>query len=187
VGYVGVFRCGHINSGCTAQGCPVVAGLKAAKSCTFSDGLPISLLAVAFVHPGNKCSYATGAELSLHQLWLGSLAHEKHLLSIALVGFCLVQANHLLPPLKQAAPADGHAADGSAAAEVGVDEDQLARYVGFFLRTCPGLSKVTIGELLGDPDKFFLKVGWGGCGHEIVLSALRVCFGGGLLGAQQGH
>jgi hypothetical protein len=89
-----------------------------------------------------------------------------------------VQANHLLPPLKQAAPADGHAADGSAAVEVGVDEDQLARYVGFFLRTCPGLSKVTIGELLGDPDKFFLKVGWGGCAHEDVLSALRVCLGG---------
>lgn len=40
-----------------------------------------------------------------------------------------------------------------------MDEDTLARYVGYFLRTCPGLSKVTIGELLGDPDKFFLKVG----------------------------
>jgi hypothetical protein len=74
------------------------------------------------------------------------------------------QANHLLPPLKQAAPADSSAAADSgagaaaAAAEVGVDEDELARCVGYFLRTCPGLSKVTIGELLGDPDKFYLKV-----------------------------
>ena len=67
--------------------------------------------------------------------------------------------------MKQPASADGTAsADGSnaaaaAAADAGDDEDTLARYVGYFLRTCPGLSKVTIGELLGDPDKFFLKVG----------------------------
>ena len=27
-----------------------------------------------------------------------------------------------------------------------------------FLRRCPGLSKSTIGELLGDPDDFFLAV-----------------------------
>lgn len=78
----------------------------------------------------------------------------------------MLQANHLLPPLKQSPPADGSPADANggaaaAAADVGVDEDQLARCVGYFLRTCPGLSKVTIGELLGDPDKFFLKVGWG--------------------------
>jgi hypothetical protein len=76
---------------------------------------------------------------------------------------CPAQANHLLPPLKQQpASADGdggNTAAAAAAADAGVDEDTLARYVAFFLRTCPGLSKVTIGELLGDPDKFFLKVG----------------------------
>jgi hypothetical protein len=86
------------------------------------------------------------------------------------------QANHLLPPLKQTAPAEGSAAADSgagaasgvaAAADVGVNEDELARCVGYFLRTCPGLSKVTIGELLGDPDKFYLKV-------------CCVCWGGGL-------
>ena len=67
----------------------------------------------------------------------------------------------LLPPLKQqpaSADGDGGNAAAAAAADAGVDEDTLARYVAFFLRTCPGLSKVTIGELLGDPDKFFLKV-----------------------------
>jgi hypothetical protein len=82
-----------------------------------------------------------------------------------------LQANHLLPPLRQSPPADssnsaeanGGAASSSAAAaaDVGVDEDTLAHCVGYFLRTCPRLSKVTIGELLGDPDKFFLKVGCG--------------------------
>lgn len=83
-----------------------------------------------------------------------------------------MQANHLLPPLRQSpladssstADANGGTAVGSssaaaAAGDAGVSEDELARCVGYFLRTCPGLSKVTIGELLGDPDKFFLKVG----------------------------
>jgi len=87
------------------------------------------------------------------------------------------QANQLLPPLRQPPAADSDAAaaadsssvsasaaaggssgSSSAAAVYAVDEDELARSVGYFLRVCPGLSKVTIGELLGDPDKFFLKV-----------------------------
>lgn len=40
-----------------------------------------------------------------------------------------------------------------------VDEDQLTLCIGYFLRVCPGLNKTTIGELLGEPDKFNLKVG----------------------------
>lgn len=76
-----------------------------------------------------------------------------------------------MPPLRQPAAADDPAAaaegaapssNGNAAAAAAVDgavdEDELARCVGYFLRVCPGVSKVTIGELLGDPDKFFLKV-----------------------------
>lgn len=37
----------------------------------------------------------------------------------------------------------------------------LATRLGHFLRTCPGLNKTTIGELLGDPDPFYLEVGSG--------------------------
>jgi hypothetical protein len=39
-----------------------------------------------------------------------------------------------------------------------VDEDTLAQCIGYFLRVCPGLNKTTIGELLGEPDRFYLKV-----------------------------
>jgi hypothetical protein len=35
----------------------------------------------------------------------------------------------------------------------------LAQCIGYFLRVCPGLNKTTIGELLGEPDRFYLKVG----------------------------
>ncbi len=34
----------------------------------------------------------------------------------------------------------------------------LAVRLGQFLRICPGLNKHTIGELLGDPDPFYLQV-----------------------------
>jgi Sec7-like guanine-nucleotide exchange factor len=33
-----------------------------------------------------------------------------------------------------------------------------AREVACFLRRCPGLSKTTIGELLGEPSEFWLSV-----------------------------
>lgn len=38
------------------------------------------------------------------------------------------------------------------------DEEGLALCIGRFLRVCPGLNKTTIGELLGEPDQFYLKV-----------------------------
>lgn len=38
------------------------------------------------------------------------------------------------------------------------DEAGLAVAMGRFLRACPGLSKQTIGELLGEPDQFYLQV-----------------------------
>jgi hypothetical protein len=67
------------------------------------------------------------------------------------------------PPPQAAAAADGGNADsGSSGSGSGggdaVDEDALAGCVAHFLRVCPGLSKVTIGELLGDPKPFYLKV-----------------------------
>ena len=106
-----------------------------------------------------------------------------------------LQANHLLPPLRQSPPADssssaeanGGAASSSAAAaaDVGVDEDTLARCVGYFLRTCPGLSKVTIGELLGDPDKFFLKVG-SGAAVERYCAGLLFCVASGSVCGERG-
>jgi hypothetical protein len=47
----------------------------------------------------------------------------------------------------------------TSSAEHAVDEDTLAQCIGYFLRACPGLNKTTIGELLGEPDRFYLKVG----------------------------
>lgn len=38
-----------------------------------------------------------------------------------------------------------------------MNEDDLALCLGRFLHSCPGLSKVAIGELLGEPDAFYLK------------------------------
>lgn len=80
------------------------------------------------------------------------------------------QANKLLPELRlPETDADGlgdnappkHIATSSSVHAV--DEDTLAECIGYFLRVCPGLNKTTIGELLGEPDKFYLKVGlrWG--------------------------
>jgi hypothetical protein len=34
----------------------------------------------------------------------------------------------------------------------------LAQRLGQFLRTCPGLNKTTVGELLGEVDPFYLDV-----------------------------
>lgn len=39
-----------------------------------------------------------------------------------------------------------------------MNEDDLAGCLGRFLHVCPGLNKVAIGELLGEPDSFYLKV-----------------------------
>ena len=39
-----------------------------------------------------------------------------------------------------------------------VDEKPQAIQIARFLRHCPGLSKQTIGELLGEHDDFFLEV-----------------------------
>lgn len=39
-----------------------------------------------------------------------------------------------------------------------LSEEPEPEEVSRFLRHCPGLSKSTIGELLGDPDEFFLSV-----------------------------
>ena len=39
-----------------------------------------------------------------------------------------------------------------------VTDDMDPHTVALFLRNCPALSKQTIGELLGEPDDFFLKV-----------------------------
>ena len=39
-----------------------------------------------------------------------------------------------------------------------MNENDLAAILGRFLHVCPGLNKVAIGELLGEPDAFYLKV-----------------------------
>eukprot|EP00983_Pelagomonas_calceolata_P107311 1159330-Pelagomonas_calceolata.AAC.12 len=44
-----------------------------------------------------------------------------------------------------------------------VSEDELAKCLGRFLHVCPRLNKVAIGELLGEPDAFYLKVCIGQC------------------------
>lgn len=90
------------------------------------------------------------------------------------------QANNLLPELRKPPPeATGDATTNDTAAAAapgeqpasatttpaasssgssGVDQDALATCIGHFLRVCPGLSKIIIGELLGEPDAFYLKV-----------------------------
>ncbi|KAF8061912.1 hypothetical protein HT031_004172 [Scenedesmus sp. PABB004] len=89
-------------------------------------------------------------------------------------GFQFLQANKLLPELRTPEPEPAAAANGGGApspppppssmhrrlvcSEAGVSEDELALAIGHFLRVCPGLNKTTIGELLGEPDQFFLKV-----------------------------
>ncbi|KAG2488975.1 hypothetical protein HYH03_012417 [Edaphochlamys debaryana] len=64
-------------------------------------------------------------------------------------GFVAMQAAKLLP--EQVSAGD----DPAAATEA---KKVLATRLGQFLRTCPGLNKTTIGELLGDPDPFYLQV-----------------------------
>jgi hypothetical protein len=65
-------------------------------------------------------------------------------------------------PLPFTAGAGGEAAAAAAAAAAGgggaVPQEQLASCIAHFLRICPGLNKTTIGELLGDPDPFYLQV-----------------------------
>jgi hypothetical protein len=64
-------------------------------------------------------------------------------------GFAAMQAVKLLP---EHPPATDSEETRTAARQV------LAMRLGQFLRTCPGLNKTTIGELLGDPDAFYLQV-----------------------------
>ncbi|EFJ51864.1 hypothetical protein VOLCADRAFT_87471 [Volvox carteri f. nagariensis] len=53
----------------------------------------------------------------------------------------------------------------------------LATRLGQFLRTCPGLNKTTIGELLGDPDPFYLQAS-AGRGQGAEATAAGLCFSG---------
>ncbi|MEW5304445.1 MAG: hypothetical protein WDW36_007055 [Sanguina aurantia] len=63
-------------------------------------------------------------------------------------GLIALQAAKLLPK----APVTGDEAADMASSNL------LATKLGQFLRVCPGLSKMSIGELLGEPDPFYLKV-----------------------------
>ncbi|GLC38754.1 hypothetical protein PLESTM_000772100 [Pleodorina starrii] len=65
-------------------------------------------------------------------------------------GFAAMQAAKLLP---EQPPASSDSEEARAEAR-----SHLASQLGQFLRICPGLNKVTIGELLGDPDPFYLQV-----------------------------
>lgn len=69
-------------------------------------------------------------------------------------GLQFLQNAKLLPRVK---PAGELTAEQAASGEY-ADEDTVATGLGRFLRCCPGLSKLTIGELLGEPDPFYLKV-----------------------------
>lgn len=60
----------------------------------------------------------------------------------------------------------------------------LATKLGQFLRVCPGLSKLGIGEMLGEPDAFYLEVC--GSGHEEQMQALAKQFVRGLKMLQHG-
>ncbi|GIL44250.1 hypothetical protein Vafri_1768 [Volvox africanus] len=64
-------------------------------------------------------------------------------------GFAAMQTVRLLP--EQLPTSEGEEAKVEA-------RKVLATRLGQFLRTCPGLNKTTIGELLGDPDPFYLQV-----------------------------
>ncbi|KXZ43436.1 hypothetical protein GPECTOR_90g522 [Gonium pectorale] len=64
-------------------------------------------------------------------------------------GFAAMQAAKLLPEQ----PPAGSDPELAAAAR-----KELATRLGQFLLVCPGLNKTTIGELLGDPDAFYLEV-----------------------------
>ncbi|KAJ9529408.1 hypothetical protein QJQ45_013728 [Haematococcus lacustris] len=75
--------------------------------------------------------------------------------------------NRLLPllvgsPIAARMPASDLA---SARAEA-LPEEELASVLGCFLHACPGLSKGPIGEMLGEPDSFYIK----------VLNAYTECF-----------
>ncbi|KAJ9530132.1 hypothetical protein QJQ45_023410 [Haematococcus lacustris] len=77
------------------------------------------------------------------------------------------QGNRLLPllvgsPIAARMPASDLA---SARAEA-LPEEELASVLGCFLHACPGLSKGPIGEMLGEPDSFYIK----------VLNAYTECF-----------
>ncbi|KAL6762500.1 hypothetical protein V8C86DRAFT_3130845 [Haematococcus lacustris] len=82
-------------------------------------------------------------------------------------GLQFLQGNRLLPllvgsPIAARMPASDLA---SARAEA-LPEEELASVLGCFLHACPGLSKGPIGEMLGEPDSFYIK----------VLNAYTECF-----------
>ena len=103
---------------------------------------------------------------------LRSAVHEKHMkqkVSLAVdhfnrdfkKGFQFLQASKLMPlqegspgALKAAAEAEAKGLPGPDVAS----EAELAACLGRFLRACPGLNKTSIGELLGEPADFYLKV-----------------------------
>ncbi|GFH07779.1 SEC7 domain-containing protein, partial [Haematococcus lacustris] len=73
-------------------------------------------------------------------------------------GLQFLQGNRLLPllvgsPIAARMPASDLA---SARAEA-LPEEELASVLGCFLHACPGLSKGPIGEMLGEPDSFYIK------------------------------
>lgn len=68
-----------------------------------------------------------------------------------------------LMPLLQGSPAAQAALEsGSCLPQDIVSEEELAACLGRFLRVCPNLDKVSIGELLGEPADFYIKVRVGG-------------------------
>ncbi|GFR51100.1 hypothetical protein Agub_g13429 [Astrephomene gubernaculifera] len=98
-------------------------------------------------------------------------------------GLVAMQAAKLLPemppppPPPPAASSDSTPADPEAAAAAAAShaaavaahsaaKSAVAARLGQLLFVCPGLNKVTVGELLGDPDPFYLE----------VLDAYTACF-----------
>jgi len=111
---------------------------------------------------------------------LESAVYEKHLKGKVMLavehfnkdhkkGFQYLQATRLMPVLAGSPAATAATAAAAAAAAANglsymppisgvVSEDELAKCLGRFLHVCPRLNKVAIGELLGEPDAFYLKV-----------------------------
>ena len=79
------------------------------------------------------------------QAFLGDLAGRCHTMSLGYT--------------KQGPIIPSEHSIGLPAQSVGLlSAEPVPREVACFLRHCPGLSKSTIGELLGDPEEFFLSV-----------------------------
>lgn len=142
---------------------PLIAAADAAATMSSS---PSALIASAgsqsLSHEGQQSDYGK----------LRSAVHEKHMKQkVALAvdhfnrdfkkGFQFLQHSKLMPlqegspgALKAAAEAEAKGLPGPDVAS----EAELAACLGRFLRACPGLNKTSIGELLGEPADFYLKV-----------------------------